>query len=133
MLESLFQPLFDRTGSAHDAAALVTPNAHWTYGRLGAEILRFLTLLRDLPDGTMLIHGHKEPEAVAAMLAAIWMGRAYVFADAANPASRMDSIARTASAWSCPGKVESLLRQQRGSGGFHEHTQTAESYGRVQA
>jgi D-alanine--poly(phosphoribitol) ligase subunit 1 len=98
MLESLFQPLFDRTGSAHDAAALVTPNAHWTYGRLGAEILRFLTLLRDLPDGTMLIHGHKEPEAVAAMLAAIWMGRAYVFADAANPASRMDSIARTASA-----------------------------------
>lgn len=98
MLESLFQPVFDKIGSAPDAPALVMPDAHWTYGQLGAEILRFLTVLRDLPDGIMLIHGHKEPEAVAAMLAAIWLGRGYVFADASSPATRLDSIARTASA-----------------------------------
>jgi hypothetical protein len=35
--------------------------------------------------------------------------------------------------WSFPGKVESLLRKISRSGGLHEHTQTAESYGRVQA
>ena len=98
MLEDRFHPLLDRFLTARDRVALVTADTVWSFGDLGAAVARFRRAFGNLPDGPVLFHGHKEPDIVAAMLAAIWSGRGYVFADASNPRARLETIYRTAEA-----------------------------------
>lgn len=98
MLEDVFSPLFSHFRTHRDRIALVGCDYLWTFGMLHAASVHLINELSCMSDGLVLIHGHKEPEAVAAMIAATWSGRGYVFADSSSPPARVSQIVATANA-----------------------------------
>jgi D-alanine--poly(phosphoribitol) ligase subunit 1 len=69
-----------------------------TFGSLGLRAGAIQARLRQWPPGTMLIHGHKETETVAAMLACSVESRPFCFVDRSHPVARIAQVGRIADA-----------------------------------
>jgi len=82
-----------------EAPALISGGAVVTFGALGQQVQAVLGLLATTAaPGLVLIHGHKEPAVVAAMLACMFSGRGFVFVDRSNPPERLARIRRISGA-----------------------------------
>ncbi|PXW78745.1 D-alanine--poly(phosphoribitol) ligase subunit 1 [Ruegeria sp. P4] len=82
-----------------DRPALVSDGHITSFGALGAQVQAVLTWLRAHPSSDLvMVHGHKEPGVVAAMLACMFAGRGFVFADRSNPPDRIARMLRVSGA-----------------------------------
>lgn len=96
MLHVPFNRLIALLRDGGDAPALVSETGVTSFGALGRRVAAILAALPpDLPDGPLLVRGHKEEDVVAAMIAATCAGRGFVFAEADFPPARATRIART--------------------------------------
>ncbi|MBD3787519.1 MAG: AMP-binding protein [Sphingomonadales bacterium] len=90
----MIDALRDRLTHGAGAPALYTGDEVWSFARLAARVQPVLDLLAGLDAGPpVLISGHKEADAVAAMLACMLCGRPFVFLDRSNPPDRGRRIA----------------------------------------
>lgn len=92
----LIRSLLDHLGQP--TLALAGPDGECGFDRLGARAGAVQTALRRLPAGAVLIHGHKEADAVAAMLACAADARPFCFVDRSQPPARVERVARIAGA-----------------------------------
>jgi D-alanine--poly(phosphoribitol) ligase subunit 1 len=115
----MLQQIIDRVVHSPDKIALLSDDRAWTFASLGARCQGILDSIRTASEGAALIYGHKEADAVAAMLACALSRRPFVFVDIANPLPRIAHIARTAQAsviicsQPLPGYVEGLIVDTR--------------------
>jgi D-alanine--poly(phosphoribitol) ligase subunit 1 len=115
MFTDMIQSIVDRILQAPDRIALLNDEATCTFGTLGARCQGMIDCLRAAPQGAAMIYGHKEVDAVAAMLACALVRRPFVFVDVGNPLRRLGQIAQTARAAvtlcsrSLPGHVDGLV------------------------
>lgn len=73
--------------------ALHTGGTTWTFAELAARVQGILDYIPQLETGRpLMVAGHKEADAVAAMLACMFAGRPFVFLDRSNPPSRGQRI-----------------------------------------
>ncbi|WP_391349651.1 AMP-binding protein [Azospirillum sp. A23] len=98
MLQPMLAAIHASMLSTPSAPALLTTAGVVSFGELGRHVQGVIDALSRLPPGNILVTGHKEPEVVAAMLACAFTGRTFVFADRANPPSRIARIAAVAGA-----------------------------------
>src|ERR1700740_918573 len=98
MLHDMLQPIALRIKHTPHAPAVLNDDGLCDFGSLGARCQGILDALGTAPFGVVLIYGHKEVDAVAAMLACALGRRPFVFVDTANPAPRIAQIATTAEA-----------------------------------
>lgn len=90
----MIDALRDRLTHGAGAPALYTGDEVWSFARLAARVQPELDLLAGLEAGPpVLISGHKETDAVAAMLACMLCGQPFVFLDRSNPPDRGRRIA----------------------------------------
>ncbi|MBT9386242.1 AMP-binding protein [Pseudooceanicola sp. CBS1P-1] len=82
------------------APALVTGGQIVSFAALGRRMQAIRTALARDPGlpGPVLVSGHKEADAVAAMLACMFAARPFVFVDRANPPERAALLARLSGA-----------------------------------
>lgn len=98
MFTEMLQAIVDRIRHSSHRPALLNDDGPCDFGTLGARCQGILDSLGPAPDGVVMIYGHKEVDAVAAMLACALIGRPFVFVDIANPIQRIAQIAQTAQA-----------------------------------
>jgi D-alanine--poly(phosphoribitol) ligase subunit 1 len=96
MFEGMLQAIVDRIAHASDGVALTNDNETCDYANLGARCQGIMDVLEGAAEGVVMIYGHKEVDAVAAMLACALIRRPFVFVDTANPMARIAQIAQTA-------------------------------------
>jgi D-alanine--poly(phosphoribitol) ligase subunit 1 len=94
----MLQQIVYRVLRTPDKTALLNDEGSWTFDTLGARCQGLIDSIRPASEGVALIYGHKECDAVAAMLACALDGRPFVFVDIANPLPRIAQIARIAQA-----------------------------------
>ena len=115
MSTQMLQQIIDQILHTPDKIALLNDDGLWTFGTLGTRCQGIIDSIRTASEGVALIYGHKEADAVAAMLACALTRRPFVFVDIANPLPRIVQIARTALAsvivcsQPIPGHVEGLI------------------------
>src|SRR5262245_24093544 len=98
MLKDMLQPIVDQIKHTPHRPALLNDDGPCDFGTLGARCRGIMDALGSAPSGVVLIYGHKEIDAVAAMLACALHRRPFVFVDTANPTPRIAQIATTAQA-----------------------------------
>jgi D-alanine--poly(phosphoribitol) ligase subunit 1 len=119
MFTDMLQAIVDRIKHTSHRPALLNDDGPCDFGTLGARCQGVMDALGSAPDGVVLIYGHKEVDAVAAMVACALTRRAFVFVDTANPPSRVAQIAQTAQArvlicsQPLPGHVDGLIVETR--------------------
>ena len=94
----MLQQIIDRIRYTPDGIALLNDYESCTFGNLGARCQGIIDSFRTVQEGVALVYGHKQADAVAAMLACALTRRPFVFVDIANPLPRIAQIARTAQA-----------------------------------
>lgn len=97
MFPDMFQAIVERIIQTPDHIALLNDDGTCTFGSLGARCQGIMDALAG-SSGVAMVYGHKEVDAVAAMLACALARRPFVFVDIANPVSRIAQIARTVEA-----------------------------------
>jgi D-alanine--poly(phosphoribitol) ligase subunit 1 len=119
MFTDMLLAIVDRIKHTAHRPALLNDDGPCDFGTLGARCQGFIDALDSAPDGVVLIYGHKEVDAVAAMLACALIRRPFVFVDTANPAPRIAQIEQTAQAGvlvcsqPLPGHVDGLILETR--------------------
>lgn len=98
MFADMVRSIVDRIVHTSDRIALVNHDGPCDFGALGARCQGIVDCISAAPEGVALIYGHKEVDAVAAMLACALAGRPFVFVDIGNPAPRITQIAQTSQA-----------------------------------
>ncbi|MEP2783041.1 MAG: AMP-binding protein [Pseudoruegeria sp.] len=91
--------------------ALHTAGTIWTFAQLAARVQGILDYIPQLETGRpIMVAGHKEADAVAAMMACMFAGRPFVFLDRSNPPSRGQRIIALADVTDvlCAGAVPDL-------------------------
>jgi D-alanine--poly(phosphoribitol) ligase subunit 1 len=115
MFTDMIQNIVNRITHDPDRVALLNDEATCDFGTLGARCQGMIDALRIAPAGVAMIYGHKEVDAVAAMLACALVRRSFVFVDVGNPVARIRHIAQTARAsvvlcsQPLPGNVDGLI------------------------
>jgi D-alanine--poly(phosphoribitol) ligase subunit 1 len=98
MLADRFNALFCAIAQKANLPALICHDQSVTWAALGRRIaaLHRAIVAMPMPDGApILLMGHKEPDLVAAMIAAALAGRPFVFADVGYPLARVRQIIQT--------------------------------------
>lgn len=93
MFSSLIKPLFERLKYQDNATALINQQGLYSFADLGARTAAIAQVLAPWAGRNVLVHGHKELDAVAALLASISLGCCFTFVDHANPIARVEKIA----------------------------------------
>ncbi|MCU1748574.1 AMP-binding protein [Pseudomonas sp. 6D_7.1_Bac1] len=93
MFLSQIKPLFERLKYQHSATALINQQGTYSFAELGMRTAAIAQALAPWAGRNVLVHGHKQLDAVAAMLACISQGCCFTFVDQANPVSRIEKIA----------------------------------------
>ncbi|WP_053129328.1 AMP-binding protein [Pseudomonas sp. MIACH] len=93
MFLSQIKPLFERLKNQHTTTALITQQGTCSFAELGRRTAAIAQVLAPWAGRNVLIHGHKQVDAVAAMLACVSQGCCFTFVDQANPVSRIEKIA----------------------------------------
>lgn len=96
MVDHILSRIRERIVQTPEAPALVGEAGITRYGELGQRCAGIAAYLQDLPEGPLLIIGHKDHECVAAMLACSFVGRPFIFVDRSNPVKRIERIAAIA-------------------------------------
>lgn len=121
MADTFLKKIAEQMRDNPHAPALLSTGHLIGFGALGERVQAVLDILEATTDtDPVLIHGHKEPDAVAAMLACMFVGRCFVFVDRSNPADRVARIGRIAGArlaLSTDGGTAAAWNSQQG---FHE-------------
>lgn len=94
-LSQRFDELLGHCRNNPDGPALCIDQLVMSFGRLGARIQAIYDALEEMPDGPVLIHGHKDLDIIPAMAAATFAGRGFVFAEIVYPQLRIDQIVDT--------------------------------------
>ncbi|WP_253073551.1 AMP-binding protein [Sodalis ligni] len=94
MFLSQIRPLFDRLRNQDNAIALINQQGTYSFAELGLRTAAIADALAPWEGRNVLIHGHKQLDAVACLLACISRGCCFTFVDQANPPSRIEKIAR---------------------------------------
>lgn len=114
MFSSQIKPLFERLKNQSTATALINEQGTYSFAELGVRTAAIAQLLAPWAGRNVLVHGHKQLDAVAAMLACISQGCCFSFADQSNPVPRIEKIARLTRAelilTATPQKLEGLDR-----------------------
>ena len=119
MFADMLQAIVDRIKHTSNGPALLNDDGPCDFGTLGARCQGIIDALGSAPDGVVMIYGHKEVDAVAAMVACALIRRPFVFVDTANPPPRIAQIAQTAqarvviSSQPFPGHVDGLILETR--------------------
>ncbi|NKI73713.1 D-alanine--poly(phosphoribitol) ligase [Dickeya sp. CFBP 2040] len=92
MFLSQVKPLFEKLKNQEDAIAIINQQSDYSYAALGKRVAAITAYLVPFRGQTVLIHGHKQIDAVAAILASILSNCCFTFVDEANPASRVQKI-----------------------------------------
>lgn len=93
MFSSQIKPLFERLKHQHDAIALINGEGTYTFAELGVRTAAIAQALAPWAGRNVLVHGHKQLDGVAAMLACISQGSCFTFVDQSNPIARVEKIA----------------------------------------
>ncbi|PLP59161.1 alanine-phosphoribitol ligase [Mesorhizobium loti] len=96
MVDLMLSRIRDHMMRSPHAPALVGEAGVMGFGELGQRCAGIATHLHELPEGPVLIVGHKDHDCIAAMLACAFAGRCFIFADRMNPAQRIERIAAIA-------------------------------------
>jgi D-alanine--poly(phosphoribitol) ligase subunit 1 len=92
MFLSQIKPLFERLKYQDSATALINQQGTYSFAELGLRTAAIAQVLAPWAGRNVLVHGHKELDAVAAMLACISQGCCFTFVDQANPIARVEKI-----------------------------------------
>jgi D-alanine--poly(phosphoribitol) ligase subunit 1 len=98
MFADIVKNIVDRIVNTSDRIALLNDDGPCEFGTLGARCQGIMDSISAAPEGVAMIYGHKEVDAVAAMLACALTRRPFVFVDMGNPAPRITQIAQTSEA-----------------------------------
>lgn len=99
MVKDILDAISSQIRRAPEAAALQTGGRIYSFGALGRRVQGIHDALAETAGrGLVLIAGHKEADAVAAMLACMFLGRAFAFIDCSNPSGRAADILRLSQA-----------------------------------
>jgi D-alanine--poly(phosphoribitol) ligase subunit 1 len=99
MTPTVLRDILTQIRQTPEAPALVSEGGITSFGALGAQVQAVLAWLQaEPPSAPVMIHGHKEPEVVAAMLACMLAGCGFVFADRSNPIDRIVRMLRVSGA-----------------------------------
>ena len=115
MFADMVQNIVQRIVHTSDRIALLNDDGPCDFGTLGARCQGIIDSISAAPQGVALIYGHKEVDAVAAMLACALTRRPFVFVDIGNPVPRINQIAQTSEAkvlicsQPLPGHVDGLM------------------------
>lgn len=93
MFLSQIKPLFERLKYQDNSTALINHQGTYSFAELGMRTAVIAQELAPWAGRNVLIHGHKQLDAVAAMLACVSQGCCFTFVDQANPVSRIEKIA----------------------------------------
>lgn len=107
----LLAEIHQRICNQPEATALTGAECATSFGKLGRRVQAVLNLLaREHTNAPLVVTGHKEPDAVAAMLACMFAGRPFVFVDRSNPPARAARISEICGATValCAGEVPDL-------------------------
>src|SRR5262244_1969031 len=119
MFADMVQNIVDRIVHTSDRIALLNDAGPCDFGTLGARCQGIMDSISAAPEGVAMIYGHKEVDAVAAMLACALARRPFVFVDIGNPAPRINQIAQTSEAkflicsQPLPGHFDGLMVESR--------------------
>lgn len=94
MFSSQIKPLFERLKDQSTATALINEQGTYSFAELGVRTAAIAQVLAPWAGRNVLVHGHKQLDAVAAMLACISQGCCFSFTDQSNPVPRIEKIAR---------------------------------------
>lgn len=95
MLSFHFNKLMNHLREGDDKIAIAGEKSVLTYGQLARRTSAIFAALSGISEGPILIHGHKEPDIVAVMIAAALSGRGFVFAESSYPLGRVQQIIDT--------------------------------------
>src|SRR6516162_4246681 len=98
MFADMVQNILDRIVHTSDRVALLNDDGSCDFGTLGARCQGIMDSISVAPEGVAMIYGHKEVDAVGAMLACALARRPFVFVDVGNPTPRVNQIAQTSEA-----------------------------------
>ncbi|MFJ4389499.1 AMP-binding protein [Pseudomonas soli] len=93
MFLSQIKPLFERLKYQDSSTALINQQGIYSFAELGLRTAAIAQLLAPWAGRNVLVHGHKQMDAVAAMLACINQGCCFTFVDQSNPVARVEKIA----------------------------------------
>lgn len=93
MFLSQLSPLFEKLRRQDSAVAIINQQDRYCYGALGKRVAAIAASLSAFQQQNVLIYGHKQIDAVAAILASILSNCCFTFVDEANPPSRVQKIA----------------------------------------
>ncbi|HHA1787631.1 TPA: AMP-binding protein [Enterobacter ludwigii] len=93
MFLSQIKPLFEKLRVQDDAIAIINQQGDYSFAALGKRVAAIAGYLASYRGQTLLIYGHKQIDAVAAILASIVNNCCFTFVDEANPDSRVQKIA----------------------------------------
>ncbi|MEX5592635.1 AMP-binding protein [Pseudomonas orientalis] len=94
MFSSQIKPLFERLKNQDSAVALINQEGTCSFAELGLRTAAIARALAPWAGRNVLVHGHKQRDAVAAMLACISQGSCFTFVDQSNPVARVEKIAQ---------------------------------------
>lgn len=93
MYLSQIKPLFERLKYQDNATALINQEGIYSFAELGMRTAAIAQVLAPWAGRNVLVYGHKQLDAVAAMMACISQGCCFTFVDQANPVPRVEKIA----------------------------------------
>lgn len=93
MFLSQVSPLFEKMIRQDRATAIVNQQGDYSFAALGQRVADIAEYLAPWSGKNVLIYGHKQIDAVAAILACIRSSCCFTFVDEANPVSRLQKIA----------------------------------------
>ncbi|WP_248751776.1 AMP-binding protein [Pseudomonas sp. MWU15-20650] len=93
MFSSQIKPLFERLKYQDNATALINQQGIYSFAELGLRTAAIAQVIAPWAGRNVLVHGHKQLDAVAALLACISQGSCFTFVDQSNPLARVEKIA----------------------------------------
>ncbi|ACS83927.1 AMP-binding protein [Musicola paradisiaca] len=93
MFSSVLNPLRDAMLRQPEDIALIASEGQYTFAQLGERIQALRNAIRRHQPGCVMIYGHKQLDAAAAMIACAFEAVVFTFVDTANPAPRIANIA----------------------------------------
>ncbi|WP_299961165.1 AMP-binding protein [uncultured Roseobacter sp.] len=96
MVDHVLSRIRDHIAKTPASPALIGAAGITRFGELGERCAGIAAYLQGLPEGPLLVVGHKDHDCVAAMLACSFVGRPFVFVDQSNPTKRIERIAAIA-------------------------------------
>ncbi|MGM3159635.1 AMP-binding protein [Dickeya undicola] len=93
MFSSVLNPIQTQMRENPQHLALVNDSGSYTFAQLGGRVEGIRQVLRQHTPRCVMIYGHKQVDAAAAMLACAFEAIPFTFVDIANPSARIERIA----------------------------------------